>query len=166
MGIPRERRALKTGGIFEQVDVFGIVHIGHPGACIRCGHSRDGASGGRHGACHRRNCTGDGRVRLGRRYCAKFYCCVGFVYRAGIFGQGMFRFMCHEDAFLGLWSAPVSEAAWSGNIGQRYMPDAGRGLYCTRFLLRSKPFLPLLFLPILSPAFLSKSPTQKGSLCE
>ena len=35
-----------------------------------------------------------------------------FVCRAGIFGQDVFRFMCHEDAFLGLWSAPVSGAAW------------------------------------------------------
>ena len=50
----------------------------------------------------------------------------------------------------------------SGNIGQRYMPDAGRGLHCTRFLLRSKPFLPLLFLPILSPAFLSNLPRKKA----
>ena len=50
----------------------------------------------------------------------------------------------------------------SGNIGQRYMPDAGRGLYCTRFLLRSKPFLPLLFLPTLSPASLSNLPRKKA----
>ena len=45
---------------------------------------------------------------------------------------------------------PSLERHGSGNIGQRYMPDAGRGLYCTRFLLRSKPFLPLLFPPTLS----------------
>ena len=42
------------------------------------------------------------------------------------------------------------------------MPDAGRGLYCTRFLLRSKPFLPLLFLLFLSPAFLSNLPRKKA----
>ena len=50
----------------------------------------------------------------------------------------------------------------SGNIGQRYMPDAGRGLYCTRFLLRSKPFLPPFFLPTLSPASLSNLPRKKA----
>ena len=50
----------------------------------------------------------------------------------------------------------------SGNIGQRYMPDAGRGLYCTRFLLRSKPFISLLFLPILSPASPSNLPRKKA----
>ena len=50
----------------------------------------------------------------------------------------------------------------SGSIGQRYMPDAGRGLHCTRFLLRSKPFLPLLFLPILSPASPSNLPRKKA----
>jgi len=42
------------------------------------------------------------------------------------------------------------------------MPDAGRGLYCTRFLLRSKPFLPLFFLPALSPASLSNLPRKKA----
>ena len=50
----------------------------------------------------------------------------------------------------------------SGSIGQRYMPDAGRGLHCTRFLLRSKPFLPLLFLPTLSPASPSNLPHRKA----
>ena len=42
------------------------------------------------------------------------------------------------------------------------MPDAGRGLYCTRFLLRSKPFLPLLFFLFLSPASLSHLPRKKA----
>jgi len=50
----------------------------------------------------------------------------------------------------------------TGNIGQRYMPDAGRGIYCTRFLLRSKPFLPLLFFLFLSPASLSHLPRKKA----
>ncbi|OFN02151.1 hypothetical protein HMPREF2625_00675 [Rothia sp. HMSC064D08] len=50
----------------------------------------------------------------------------------------------------------------SGNIGQHYMPDAGRGLHCTRFLLRSKPFISLLFLPILSPASSSNLPHRKA----
>ena len=42
------------------------------------------------------------------------------------------------------------------------MPDAGRGLYCTRFLLRSKLFLPPFFLPTLSPASLSNLPRKKA----
>ena len=159
MGIPRARSALKTGASLSRYMFLGSSILGIPGPVSGVGTA--GMAPVVEGTVPVTAGTAPvtGGFASDGATVPSFAAVLGLSAAPAFSGRTCLGLCVMKMRFLVCGVRPSLGRHGSGSIGQRYMPDAGRGLYCTRFLLRSKPFLPLLFpsAPPRPPSLISRA---------